>query len=123
MRKRRFLFLFSNDVINDPAEGQVTGCISGLSCNTTLSEATSVRVLTNEAGFGLGEYVVPGLELFNSWSVSAGCEVEPFSLFLSSDGNTSFGVAFFSADACIGLTNSSILIAGCTGQPKFEYVP
>jgi len=61
-----FNFSFTN-VAN--GGGTVTGIVSGLTDNAT-SAATSLKVLTNTAGFGIGEYV--GNPLSNSFTVSAG---------------------------------------------------
>lgn len=55
--------------------GTVTGIVRGLADDAT-SEATSVIVTGNTAGFGLGEYVgftLPNpFNVYNSWTVSAG---------------------------------------------------
>ena len=83
-----FSFSFRNFPFADPAEGLVTGCIAGLSCGNETAAATAVRVITNEAGFGLGEYEAPLIEegqlngtVINSWNVSAACEILPRSQF------------------------------------------
>eukprot|EP00435_Cladocopium_sp_Y103_P027057 s1024_g6.t1 len=107
-----FFFSFPNAAFLDPNQGLVTGCMSGIACNNERAEATSIRVLTNEAGFGLGEYV-PGLLLFRQkWNVTAGCEIVPVSSTLSvgpaglPDNGLSLG--FVGSDIpCAGLSNIS----------------
>ena len=119
-----FSFSFPNDNRNDPAGGLVTGCISGLSCNNESAEATSVRVLTNEAGFGLGEYVSDDQIVWsNVFNVSASCEIVPFTLFLSVSFNSSLVLDFFPYPVpCAGLMNSTSPDANCSDQVKFQYI-
>ena len=85
-----FFFSFPNLPALDPAEGLVTGCIAGLSCGNETAVATVVRVLTNEAGFGLGEYFSSGRSdgRSDTWNVSTECEILPRSFFLSSNPNS-----------------------------------
>eukprot|EP00435_Cladocopium_sp_Y103_P033322 s2186_g8.t1 len=124
-----FFFSFPNDPRNDPAQGLVTGCISGLSCNTELAAATSVRVLTNEAGFGLGEYVPGPIATFNFWNVTSDCEVVPFTLF-GSFGDTTLALTFddpssspFGCGGLSALDNATFTIrVACSDQVKFEYI-
>lgn len=61
-----FAFSFNNELNGG---GAVTGIIRGLTDNMTGS-ATSVEVLTNTTGLGIGEYV--GSPLTNSWTVTGG---------------------------------------------------
>jgi len=119
-----FSFSFPNDNRNDPAQGLVTGCISGLSCNNESAEATSVQVLTNEAGFGLGEYISDDqILLNNTFNVSASCEIVPFTLFLSVSFNSSLVLDFFPYPVpCAGLMNSTSPDANCSDQVKFQYI-
>jgi hypothetical protein len=62
-----FNFSFTNTA--NPAGGTVTGIVEGLTDNAT-SAATSVQVLSNTAGFGLGEYV--GSPNVNTWTLLGG---------------------------------------------------
>lgn len=61
-----FNFTFINAVNGG---GTVTGIVRGLVDNATVA-ATSVEVLTNTDGFGIGEYV--GDPIANSFTVSSG---------------------------------------------------
>lgn len=61
-----FTFSFNNTVKDG---GTVTGIVRGLTDNST-SAATSLEVLTNTAGFGIGEYI--GNPDLNSFTLSAG---------------------------------------------------
>jgi len=56
----------------------VTGCISGLSCGNQTAVATSVRVVNNTAGYGLGEYVGGFSPVAHRWNVSSSCEIQEF---------------------------------------------
>ena len=109
------------------AGGLVTGCISGLSCNNETAQATSVRVLTNEAGFGLGEYVSDDQVLvFQSFNVSASCEMLPLSIF-GSFGNSSFQLIldFLGLTPCASLLtfgSPAQIAAACGDQVKFQYI-
>ena len=109
--------------------GLVTGCISGLSCNNETAQATSARVLTNEAGFGLGEYVtIFGLDIFNTFNVSAECEIVAVTTFLSVNinGDTGLALDFLGPTPCAGLINIGsdgiIGVGGCSDQVKFQYI-
>lgn len=79
-----FTFTFFNRSESDPG-GSVTGIVRGLSDNGT-SAATSVEIISNTGGFGLGEYV--GNPLFNSWTVAAGAIISYHFVSLG-DNNTS----------------------------------
>ena len=122
-----FSFSFLNAAANDPAEGIVTGCISGLSCNNNTAQATSVRVLTNEAGFGLGEYISADQNVAtNTFNVNAGCEIVKPTNF-NSAGNRSLSLNFIGTlpVPCAGLSNSLFVSVRCeTGsdQVKFQYI-
>ena len=121
-----FSFAFPNDRFLDPAQGLVTGCISGLSCNNESTVATSVRVLTNEAGFGLGEYVSPDkLVQENVFNVSASCEILPFSKISSIGSNSTLLLSLDSRPSfpCAGLKNSGPPpIGNCSDQVKIQYI-
>lgn len=112
---------------SDPAEGLITGCISGLSCNNETAVATSVRVLTNDAGVGLGEYISAGQNNFeNSFNVTASCEIVRYTMFASI--GSSFSLAFDSIATpatllCAGLTSGPVANAFCNDQVKFQYIP
>mmetsp|Transcript_41545 Transcript_41545/g.84738 ORF Transcript_41545/g.84738 Transcript_41545/m.84738 type:complete len:253 (+) Transcript_41545:65-823(+) len=119
-----FSFSFPNDNRNDPAGGLVTGCISGLSCNNESAEATSVQVLTNEAGFGLGEYISADQNVAtNTFNVNAGCEIVKPTNF-NSAGNRSLSLNFIGTlpVPCAGLSNSTSLESNCS-DVKFQYIP
>ncbi|MDO6684135.1 MULTISPECIES: PEP-CTERM sorting domain-containing protein [unclassified Agarivorans] len=60
-----FNFSFEN-ILNQG--GSVTGVVRGLSEGT--NTASSVEILSNTAGFGLGEYLSPSAT--NTWTVTAG---------------------------------------------------
>lgn len=62
-----FSFSFENALNGN---GTVTGLIRGLEEGT--GAATSVEVLSNTAGFGIGEYVQVGSLFDNSWTVLDG---------------------------------------------------
>ena len=70
-----FTFAFENlnETGNGNSPGRVTGCIGGLSpCSANrFGVATSVRVVSNTAGYGLGEYVGSTRTLINQWIVNA----------------------------------------------------
>ena len=112
------------------AGGLVTGCISGLSCNNETAQATSVRVLTNEAGFGLGEYVSDDQSVFQSFNVSAECEIVAFTDFLSFGkpfkSNNSLVLDFLGPTPCAGLitlgSDGIVGVGGCSDQVKFQYI-
>ena len=120
-----FSFEFRNNPSNDPAEGLVTGCISGLSCNNESAVATSVRVLTNEAGFGLEEYVA---QFTNRWNVTASCELVPSSLFVSRGVTGDLGLGFLAISflgllPCGGLARPGRdIFASCGDNVKFQYI-
>lgn len=59
-----FKFAFTNSLFN--GGGAVTGIIRGLAVNTT-SSASSVEILSNTDGFGVGEYV--GAPVDNAFTV------------------------------------------------------
>src|SRR6478735_11401663 len=89
-----FQFSFFNGVGNDPAQSLVQGIISGLQDNQPNQAATSVRVTSNPAGFGLGEYV-PN-PLLNSFTVGGGILTlvvfESFAAAMSPIGCCSLGL-------------------------------
>ena len=62
-----FTFSFTNSPTN--GGGSVAGVVRGLVDNST-SMATSVEVLSNTSGFGVGEYV--NHSDWNTWTVSGG---------------------------------------------------
>jgi hypothetical protein len=63
-----FSFAFTNQQTQFLG-GYVTGTVRGLTDDAT-SAASSVEILTNTSGFGLGEYI--GAPLFNGWTVTGG---------------------------------------------------
>ncbi|MEO0566442.1 MAG: hypothetical protein AAF066_01825 [Pseudomonadota bacterium] len=120
-----FTFSFTNSAAN--GGGTVTGIVRGLEDNMTGQAATSVEILTNTAGFGIGEYV--GNPFLNSWDVAGGLIS---GVFFSSfgTGNTSPAVvdsSFFVSFARavqIGLNNSPTSVSsvptGSTPQQFFK---
>lgn len=72
-----FAFTFANDPRNEGNTGIVTGCISGLHCPQVGGPASSVRVVTNEDGFGIGEYFQGNdtQQIFNNFTVDAHCNM------------------------------------------------
>jgi len=121
------------DLLLGDVGGLVTGCISGLSCNNESAEATSVQVLTNEAGFGLGEYVSDDQFVLQIFNVSAECEIVAFTTFLSfpqppkSNNLLQLLLDFLGPTPCAGLftlgSNGSVGVGGCSDQVKFQYIP
>mmetsp|Transcript_41548 Transcript_41548/g.84746 ORF Transcript_41548/g.84746 Transcript_41548/m.84746 type:complete len:263 (+) Transcript_41548:65-853(+) len=112
------------DLLLGDVGGLVTGCISGLSCNNNTAQATSVRVLTNEAGFGLGEYISADQNVAtNTFNVNAGCEIVKPTNF-NSAGNRSLSLNFIGTlpVPCAGLSNSTSLESNCS-DVKFQYIP
>ena len=104
-----FQFSFHNPAVNDPAQSLVQGIISGLQDNLPNQAATSVKVTSNPAGFGVGEYV--GNPLANNFVVQAGAIVGFSFLSLGADNSIpavtccSLGLGF--ANFSAGLTNSA----------------
>ena len=96
-----FLFSFTNGPQN--GGGLVTGVVRGLIDNTS-SLATSVEVLSNTSGFGVGEYNV-GVD--QNWIVSGG-SITSYSYFYGSRGPTP------TSDCCF-------LSFSFTNSPGFEY--
>jgi hypothetical protein len=102
-----FNFSFTNTANGG---GAVTGLVQGLTDNAT-SAATSVQVLSNTAGFGLGEYI--GNPLSNSWTVSGGT-IQSYNF--SSVGSSNFLPAV--TDSSLGFfTLPSGKLAGLTNDP------
>ena len=126
-----FTFAFENlrRPENGNSPGRVTGCISGLSCgDTDFQAATSVRVVSNTAGYGLGEYFTAGR--VNRWNVSDTCEIG--NLDFRGDGPASGSIrlrAFGRGDLCDGrcaaLSKFSSIITPCNIEVKltFKYNP
>jgi hypothetical protein len=113
-----FNFSFTSIVSPFNGAGSVTGIIEGLTDNST-SAATSVRVLSNTAGFGIGEYI--GITSNNSWTVLGGA--------LQSYNFDSFGQNNFSpavTDSALYLSNSGAFspgtYAGLTNSPDTNYI-
>ncbi|KXI30971.1 PEP-CTERM sorting domain-containing protein [Paraglaciecola hydrolytica] len=105
-----FDFSFTNSVNN--GGGIVTGEILGLLDNATGS-ATSVRVLSNSSGFGIGEYIgSPGLNVF---TVFAG---ELISFDFVSFGINNLPPAV--TDSTLKLTFNSDNILGIAGLANFD---
>ena len=61
---------------NEGNGGTVTGCISGLQCPQVAGQASSVRVVTNEDGFGIEEFFQDGVQ--NNFTVDAHCALDLF---------------------------------------------
>lgn len=81
--------------------GTVTGLVSGLQDN-----ATSLRITSNTAGFGIGEYI--GNPRSNSWTVSSG-SISSFSFFAFGARNTApdvtvSSISLFMVDTLFGAT-------------------
>lgn len=77
-----FDFAFENLAV--AGGGTVTGVIRGVQDNTTAA-ASSVEVLTNVDGFGIGEYV--GNPAQNSWTVEDGA-ITAFDFLVFGNSNT-----------------------------------
>ncbi len=95
---------FNFSFTNDPTigGGNITGIVRGLRDNMSGQAATSVEILTNTAGFGVGEYV--GSPNRNSWDVAGGLITQ--ASFRSFGGsNTAPSVT----DSTFGITESSVL--------------
>lgn len=103
-----FSFSFEN-VLSTRRGGTVTGVIRGLEEGT--GPATSVEVLSNTAGFGLGEYV--GSPIRNSWTVLDGnlvaFEFTELGLFNTPPDITSASLFFDSSANPPGLEFRAIL--------------
>ncbi len=104
-----FNFSFDNAVNGG---GTVTGIVRGLTDDAT-SAASSVEVLSNTSGYGIGEYI--GNPLTNAWTVTAGVI-------------TDFEFLAFGADNCCSAVTTSSLdlevnpffgpsVAGLTHDP------
>jgi hypothetical protein len=94
----------------------VTGVVRGLKDNATAS-ATSVEILTNSAGFGIGEYV--GNPFVNSWTVQSG-GITAFS-FTSFGANNSAPAVMAATLALLSVDNSNGL-AGLSANPNLALV-
>ncbi|CAL1174134.1 unnamed protein product [Cladocopium goreaui] len=116
-----------NRTENGNSPGLVTGCISGLSCGDTDVAATSVRVVSNTAGYGLGEYLGNTGSEINLWSVSATCEIESFfffnvGAFAPADGSMSLFDGGSSGVRCAALsTNSTRVVPVCSCETKLTF--
>jgi hypothetical protein len=116
-----FNFSFINE---SHGGGTVTGIVEGLTDNTT-SAATSIRVLSNTAGFGIGEYV--GNPSANSWTVlDGGIQAYRFLSF----GSRNFLPAvtdsslIFDSPAAAGLSNNpNSVTANSLASLTFTAVP
>ncbi|CAL1146277.1 unnamed protein product [Cladocopium goreaui] len=109
---------------NGNSPGRVTGCIGGLSPCGVFNEATSVYVVSNTAGYGLGEYV-GNTTGQNQWTVSNSCEIPEFSFFnLGEDApaNGSIRLQGIPGNRCAGLsTFSDFVVAVCSREVKFTF--
>lgn len=115
-----FNFSFTN-VGNGSGTATVTGIIRGLAEGT--GNATSVEVLINGDGFGLGEFV--GNPVVNSWTVTSG-EITDFSfqsigIFNSPPANTSDILQFESGRAGLAAGTGSVTL-GDASNPVFTAV-
>ena len=124
-----FTFAFENlrRPENGNSPGRVTGCISGLSCgDTDFQAATSVRVVSNTAGYGLGEYFTAGR--LNKWNVSDTCEIGNFDFRGDGPADGSIRLRGFDAGTCgrcAALSKFSSIITPCNIEVKltFKYNP
>lgn len=84
--------------------GLVTGIARGLNDNAT-GAATSVEVLSNDLGFGLGEYT--GAELVNSWTLVSGvltnANFTSFGSFNTAPAVTDASLSIFRGQGGLGL--------------------
>ena len=121
-----FTFAFENldQTDNGNSPGRVTGCIGGLSPCGVFNEATSVYVVSNTAGYGLGEYV-GNTTGQNQWTVSNSCEIDEFSFFnLGEDAPANGSVRLWGipGSRCAGLsTFSDFVVADCSREVKFTF--
>ncbi|MEM7743768.1 MAG: hypothetical protein AAF409_08665 [Pseudomonadota bacterium] len=111
-----FNFSFTNSSV--AGGGSVTGIVRGLRDNMSGQAATSVEILTNTAGFGVGEYV--GSPNRNSWDVAGGVITQ--ASFRSFGGsNTAPSVT----DSSFAITESSVLPGivqvGVRNAPDFSF--
>ena len=140
-----FTFAFENlnltlndGSLNDHPPGTVTGCISGLSCGNETAVATSVRVVSNTAGYGLVEYVGGDTFLAHYWNVSSSCELQEFVFVSITDGIPGLAnestLYFFKVppgatvptdgDTCVGLSASPLSVLSvcrCEAKLTFKY--
>lgn len=92
-----FTFSFTNDPSN--GGGDITGIIRGLEDNMSDQAATSIEILSNTAGFGIGEYI--GNPSENNWDVAGGLVTDAFVLVFGvfntppavTDSTLSFGTS------------------------------
>lgn len=131
-----FAFTFQNAGVNgrilglNSTDGIVTGCISGLHCPQVAGQPSSVRVVTNEDGFGIGEFLQDNVTNvpFNNFTVDAHCNMVSFEF-------TSFGPPALPENSlalldlpdprgCAGISQSpDFVIALCRNeQPAFHYI-
>ena len=78
-----FSFAFTNQQTQFLG-GYVTGTVRGLTDDAS-SAASSVEILTNTSGFGLGKYI--GVPVFNTWTVTGGV-ITAFSFAALGSSNT-----------------------------------
>lgn len=104
--------------------GDVTGIVRGLANNST-SAAASVEILSNTAGFGLGEYATTALG--NTWNVRNG-KLTWFAFQSASAGSTF--VMFRSEDngrlfiTDVGLAPSTSYVSTADGETtKIKFSP
>lgn len=120
-----FAFTFTNSVLNEGNGGTVTGCISGLQCPQVAGQASSVRVVTNEDGFGIGEFFQDGVP--NNFTVDAHCNMISFEFasFFPPMLNASL-VFLDSLDprGCAGQGSDplQVIVLCRDGQPVFHYI-
>ena len=120
-----FTFSFTNVASGG---GIVAGIVRGLTDDAT-SAASSVEVLSNTSGFGVGEYV--GKPLLNLWILTAGnitgVNFNSFGLFNVSPDVTdsSLNIELFGGGSSVGLEHLDAVInvsalTGLTFTPVFE---
>jgi hypothetical protein len=107
-----FTFTFTNQQSGFTG-GTVTGVVRGLSDNAT-SAASSVEILSNSAGFGLGEYV--GNPIRNSWTLVAGA-ITVFNFGSGGAANTAPAVT------CCALTMNTAIGVFLNSNPSFTSGP
>lgn len=122
-----FAFMFTNSASNDGNGSTVTGCISGLRCPQVAGQASSVRVVTNEVGSGIGEFFQDGV--LNNFTSDAHCNMIAFefaSFFPPMLSASLVFLDFLDPRGCAGLGSDSlaafVLCGGPDGQPVFHYI-
>lgn len=115
-----FSFTFTNrwnpadpSLGNQSGTGVVTGIVRGLTNNGT-SAASSVEILSNTEGYGLGEYV--GDPIFNTWTVANGVLTN---FFFLSEGEDNVAPAVTTSSLVLDGSPIDDIGAGLTNAPGF----